>query len=115
MDYNGIVSFVCATVSKTDSYSQLRCMDFVTARDRMIYESADWKTAQIIVEKTIAAGGGTVTSQPASEVHHALSVRLDGRLLDPVSASYIFESATGPNDQYLTPGTPLFFDEFYDQ
>src|SRR5256885_9697992 len=114
MNFTSIRDAVCAKVSKTDTYSQDRCMDFIKARDKMIYESFDWKAAQVIVEKAITGGSGTTTTVSVPEIHHAISVRLDGKLLDPVSASYIFETATQTKDDYSTAGTPLYYDEQLD-
>lgn len=114
MNFISIRDAVCAKVSKTDPYSQDRCTDYIKARDKMIYDSFDWKAAQIIVEKTITAGAGTTTTVSVPEVHHAISVRLDGKLLDPVSASFIFENATATRDDYSTAGTPLYYDEQLD-
>jgi hypothetical protein len=113
MNFTQIRDFVTAKVSKTDTYSQDRCLDYVKARHKMIYEGFDWKTAQIIVEKTISSGS-TVTTVTVPEVHHCLSVRLDSNLLDPVSASFIFEHSTSAKDDYSTAGVPRYYEEFQD-
>jgi hypothetical protein len=114
MDFNGIRDFICAKVSKTDTYAQARCTDYIKARDKMIYEGFDWKAAQIIVDKPLNTGSGTRTEVSLPEVHHVLSVRLDGKLLDPVSASFVFENSDSVTDDYATAGTPKYYEEFFD-
>ena len=114
MNFISIQSAACAKTSKTDTNAQARCLEFIKARDKMIYESFDWKAAQIIVDKTISSASLPATSVNVPEIHHAISVRLDGKLLDPVSASYVFESATQTTDNYSTPGTPVSYDEQLD-
>ncbi len=114
MNFTSIRDFVCAKVSKTDTYSQSRCTDYILARHKMTYESFDWKAAQIIVEKTVAGGAGTVTTVNLPEVHHCLSVRLDGNNLDPASASFIFDHTDQTHDDYSTAGKPRHYDELLD-
>lgn len=114
MNFASIVQFVCNKVSKTDTFSQARCTEYVLARHKMIYESFDWKASQALVSKTISAGGGTTTSLSVPEVHHVLSVRLDGKLLDPVTPSFIFDREVTETDEVLTAGTPRYYEEFLD-
>lgn len=116
MNFNGIRDFVCAKVSKTDQNSKDRCFDFINARDKMIYDGFDWRAAQLLVEKN--AGAGTVLSSLVQiglpEVTRVLSMRLSGILLEPVTADYIFESATATKDDYTQAGTPHFYSEVRD-
>ncbi len=107
-------TFVCNKVSKTDTFSQARCLEYIKARNKMMYEAFDWKAAQILVSKTIAAGGGTTTTVNVPEVHHTLAVRLDGKLLDPVTPSFIFDREVTETDEYATAGTPRYYEEFLD-
>lgn len=110
-----MTTFICNKVSKTDVYSQARCLEYIKARHKLIYESFDWKAAQIIVSKLVAPGGGTIQTLNAPEAHHIISVRLDGKLLDPVSPSVIFERETTEVNEYNGPGgTPRFYEEFLD-
>lgn len=114
MNFITMGQFICNKVSKVDPFSQARCLEYVKARHKMMYESFDWKAAQILVQKTISAGAGTTTSLSVPEVHHILSVSLDKKLLDPVSASLIFEREVSETDEFSTAGTPRYYEEFLD-
>lgn len=104
-------TFICNKVSKTDSYSQARCAEYVKARHKMIYEGFDWKAAQTLVPKTIS---GAVTTVSIPELHHVMAVRLDGKKLDRLSPSVIFDREVTETDEYATGGTPKFYEEFWD-
>jgi hypothetical protein len=70
-------------------------------RNKFIYDSFDWNAAQAIVSQVVATTLFTVPN--AAKI---ISARLDGKFIDPVTPSYLFESYPGLVEGY---GTPLFY------
>ena len=114
MLFTDIANRVCTSIKKDDANSVQVCLGFASDRSQMIYDGFDWKAAQKPLEMTVD-GTGNVSTVAVPLAQRIISVQFDRKMLDPVSLGFIIEQSSGPShEDYFTPGTPKFFEEFRD-
>lgn len=109
MTLTELAGFVTDKLGVPDAYHVALCKRFIKRRYRMIADSFNWNDTQKIDSATVTGGTSSV-AMPAS-MDRVISVRANGKLLDPYNAADIMQLDPAILD---TAGTPKFFEVWAD-
>lgn len=110
MNIEQLATYVAQKVGRSDPYSISLAEAFANTRHRLIYESFDWKSAQVVSNIVIETPPEGDIEAPGYD--KIISLRYNGEFLDPVLTQFIFD--THPEMLDAT-GTPQFYTETYNQ